>query len=158
MFFGFSHCPEICPNTLKNVTETLALLGEDAQFVKPVFISVDPARDTVDRLNEFMTHYAPQITALTGTEAETKHVIKLYKIFAQKTDHNNNVVKEEEPVQSENVVPEEQHHRQAHNAHYGMNHSSLIYVMDKQGSYVTHISYNTPPAEMVNIIKEAMAK
>ncbi|MFM8990704.1 MAG: SCO family protein, partial [Alphaproteobacteria bacterium] len=75
IFFGFTHCPDVCPAALARMEELLDALGPDAARLQPLFVSVDPARDTPAALKEYVAHFSPRIVALTGTEAEVAAIL-----------------------------------------------------------------------------------
>lgn len=115
VFFGFTHCPDVCPVTLATITSVLNHLSPaKAAQVAPVFITVDPARDTPAQLKAFLKDFHPAITGLTGTDAQIAQVAKEYKVYYSAQDH--------------------------HGAQYGVDHSSMVYIMGKNGEYVGHFS------------------
>ena len=120
VYFGYTYCPDICPTSLSTMTQALDLLAEQApdkaRAVLPVFITVDPARDTVEALATYAGHFHPRLLALTGTEEEVATAAKAYRIFYQKV---------EEPGASD----------------YLMDHSSVLYLMAPDGSYLTHFTH-----------------
>lgn len=130
VFFGFTHCPMICPTSLATMHETLTNLGEDAP--QGIFISVDPERDTVERMQSYLTSF-PTITGLTGEEAAIKQVKDAYKVYAQKM-----------PMEGED------------NGNYDMNHSGYIFLMDENGEYVKHFPHNVPVGVLESGIREAL--
>ncbi|MFZ1813347.1 MAG: SCO family protein [Rhizobiaceae bacterium] len=84
IFFGFTHCPEVCPTTLFEASGWLEKLGADADRVAIYFVSVDPERDTADVLDEYVKAFDPRITALTGSVEQVEVIKKAYKVFARK--------------------------------------------------------------------------
>ncbi len=126
VFFGFTHCPDVCPLTLATYTSTLELLGDKASLVAPVFITIDPARDTPERLKEFLANFDPRIIGLTGTEAQIKDVAALYKTY----------------------YSEEQGGM--------MNHSALIYIMGKDGAYIEHFPHTIAPEKLTKALLEVV--
>jgi protein SCO1/2 len=110
VFFGFTHCPDICPTTLFEISEVLTRLGPDAEKVAALFITVDPERDTPAKLKDYISSFHPRIFGLTGTPAEVEAVLKEYRVYAKK-------------------VPLE-------GSGYTMDHSAVVYLMDKQGRFV----------------------
>jgi len=123
VYFGFTHCPDQCPLTLANFTQVMNALGSKAGQVAPLFISVDPAHDTPKRMKEFLAAFSPAITGLTGTNAQVADVAVAYKVYyaAHDTKHA-----------SESAV----------------DHSGFIYVMDREGNYLTHFSADTTPKQI----------
>lgn len=110
VFFGFTHCPDICPTALFEMSEVLKRLGPDAEKTAALFISVDPERDTPEKLKDYVSSFHPRIFGLTGTPAEIEAVAKAYRAYAKK-------------------VPLE-------GGGYTMDHSAIVYLMDKEGRFV----------------------
>lgn len=108
VFFGFTHCPEVCPTTLHDLTQDLAALGKDADRLKVAFITVDPAQDTPDLLKTYLSSFDPRIVGLTGTEEEIAAAARAYRIYYRK-------------------VPTE--------SGYTMDHSATIFLMDSRGEF-----------------------
>lgn len=113
VFFGYTSCPDICPVTLQEMTAALDQLGGKAQDFQPIFISVDPERDNVAHLKEYIGNFHPSFAALTGDKAKIEVIAKAYRVFYQ-------------PGQTEGLI----------------DHSSVIYLMDKEGRYLKHFSAN----------------
>ena len=128
IFFGFTYCPDICPMSLMTISKALEQLGSKAEQIIPVFISLDPGRDTPSQLKDYMESFDPRILALTGTDEEIKQVAAAFKVFYSK---------EENPSSPND---------------YLVNHSGFIYFMDKQGNYLTHFSHDTSIDAMVNTL------
>ena len=110
VFFGFTHCPDICPTTLFEISEVLHRLGPDAERIAALFISVDPERDTPEKLKEYLSNFHPNIVGLSGTPAEIEAVVKVYRAYTKK-------------------VPLAE-------GGYTMDHTALVYLMDKDGRFV----------------------
>lgn len=105
--FGFSHCPSICPTTLANLAQARKLLGDAADQVQVVYVTVDPERDSVERLREYMAHFHSDFMGVTGTPEELAAVRKAYGIIAAKEVHND--------------------------GNYEVHHSSYLYLIDRAG-------------------------
>lgn len=129
IFFGFTNCPTICPPGIMNMTEAMELLGSDGKKVIPIFITVDPERDTPERMKEFLGNFYSTFIGLTGNKEDIKEVETAYKVYSSKVEAKD------EPDG------------------YIMDHSGFIYLMDESGKYVTHFSYNAEPKEMANKIR-----
>jgi protein SCO1/2 len=114
VFFGFTHCPEICPTTLFEISEILRKLGPDADRARALFITVDPERDTPKALKEYLSSFDSHISGLTGDPDAIAAVAKAYRAIYRK-------------------VPLEQ-------GDYTMDHTAIIYLMDKQGRFVSPFS------------------
>jgi protein SCO1/2 len=129
VFFGYVFCPDVCPTTLAEVSRTLDLLGDDAARIQPLFITVDPARDTPQALADYVAHFHPRIVGLTGTPEQIAAVAKAYRVYYAKA-----------PGAAESDS-------------YLMDHSAFVYLIAPDGSYVTAFSYQTPPEEMAEAIR-----
>lgn len=110
LFFGFTHCPDICPTTLFEVSEILRQLGPDADKVRAIFVTVDPERDTPAVLKDYLGSFDPHLMALTGSREEVDRMLKAYRVYSRK-------------------VPTE-------GGGYTMDHTALVYLMDKRGQFV----------------------
>jgi len=108
VFFGFTHCPEVCPTTLYDLTQDLEALGKDADRLRVAFITVDPAQDTPELMKTYLGSFDPRIVGLTGTEEEIAAVAKAYKVYYRK-------------------VPTE--------SGYTMDHTATILLMDSRGEF-----------------------
>jgi protein SCO1/2 len=113
-FFGFTHCPDVCPTTLFEVSEIFRNLGPDADRVGAIFFTVDPERDTPASLKEYMSSFDPRLSGLTGSLEDIAAVAKSYRAIYRK-------------------VPLEQ-------GGYTMDHTAIVYLMDKQGRFVAPFS------------------
>ncbi len=121
MFFGFTHCPDICPTTLFDVSEVMRALGRDADGVSAYFVTVDPERDTPQVMKEYLSSFDPHLRALSGSPEAIAAMEKAYRVFAKK-------------------VPLE-------GGDYTMDHSALVYLMDKQGRFVAPFNLKRKPEE-----------
>ncbi|MBM3610157.1 MAG: SCO family protein [Alphaproteobacteria bacterium] len=130
VYFGYTFCPDICPTALDNMTEALSLLGSDAVKIQPLFITVDPKRDTESQLESYMKNFHPSFKALTGSEEDIKNAMTAYKVYAS-------VV--------EGSTPE-----------YLVDHSSIVYLMDPGGQFMTHFTHQTPGHEIAFKIRELL--
>jgi len=108
VFFGFTHCPDICPTTLLEISQHLNALGEKSEELEVLFITVDPARDTPEHLAKYMDSFDPRITGLTGTADQIADVAKAYRAIYEK-------------------VPNED------GDDYTMNHTATVYLFDANG-------------------------
>lgn len=123
IFFGFTHCPDVCPTTLFEVSEVLRAAGSDADKVRVLFVSVDPARDTAAVLKDYIGSFDGRIIGLTGTQEQTDAIAKAYKVYARKIPTGDD--------------PDE----------YTMDHTAIVYLLDKQGRFVNAFNLQRPPEE-----------
>jgi protein SCO1/2 len=114
VFFGFTHCPDVCPTTLFDVSEILRALGPDADRVRALFITVDPERDTPAVMKDYLSSFDPHLSGLTGDPASIAAVAKAYRVYFKK-------------------VPNDQ-------GGYTMDHTAIVYLMDKDGRFVSPFS------------------
>lgn len=124
VYFGFTFCPDVCPTTLNSVSDALDKIGPKADKVRPLFISVDPKRDTPAVVKQFAAAFGPRITGLTGTAAQIAAVAKAYRMYY--AEHRTG------------PGPDE----------YTMDHSSILYLMGPDGRFVAPIRADLPPADM----------
>ena len=113
VFFGFTNCPDVCPLTLQKIADTLALAPELTKKLTPVFISVDPERDAPAKMKAYAAYFSPEIRALSGTPEQTAAAIAAFKVYAKKVPLPDSALG------------------------YTMDHSSLIYLYDADGAFVT---------------------
>ena len=121
VFFGFTHCPDVCPTALFDMSEAFRRLGPDAEKMSALFISVDPERDTPGKLKDYLQSFHPRISALTGTQAEIDAVTKAYKAYAKKV-----------PLDG---------------GEYTMDHTAIVYLMDREGRFVAPFNLKRPADE-----------
>lgn len=112
VYFGYTFCPDVCPTTLQTITDAMTLLGDKADQVQPIFVSVDPRRDTPKQLNAYAANFTPRLTALTGAPEELRKVERAYRIYVGK-------------------VPE------SGGDDYLLDHSAAVYLMGRDGRYLT---------------------
>ena len=124
VFFGFTSCPDICPASLQLMSTVLEKLGPKADRITPIFITIDPERDTAPKLDEYVKHFSSRIVGLTGTPEEIAAAAKAYRVYYNKVPNK--------------VVPGD----------YTMDHTGIIYLMDANGDYVTHFTPATPVDDM----------
>ncbi|XSG81533.1 MAG: SCO family protein [Methyloligella sp. ZOD6] len=129
VFFGFTHCPDICPAELQVIAEAMDQLGGKADEVTPVFVSVDPGRDTPEALKSYLSNFGDDFVGLTGSDEEIAAVAKEYRVAYQ--------------VHKENPGDE----------NYNVDHSAIVYLMGPDGQYVDHFSYGTGADEMAESLK-----
>lgn len=121
IFFGFTHCPDVCPTTLFEVSEILGKMGEDAKRVNALFVTVDPERDTPEKLKDYLSSFHPRLRGLTGDAAAVAAIEKAYRVYSKK-------------------VPLE-------GGGYTMDHTSLVYLMDRDGRFVAPFNMRRTPEE-----------
>jgi protein SCO1/2 len=121
VFFGFTHCPDVCPTTLQQIGDVLQALGPKGRDTRALFIAVDPERDTPDALKTYLASFDPRIVGLTGTPEEVAGAVKAYRAYVRK-------------------VPTKE-------GDYTMEHTALVYVMNGQNRFLNALNLARPPAE-----------
>lgn len=121
VFFGYTHCPDVCPTTLFDVSEVLRALGPDAGRAGALFITVDPERDTAPVLKDYLSSFDSHLRAATGDAKAVDAAERAYRVYAKK-------------------VPGEK-------GDYSMDHTALVYLMDKQGRFVAPFSLKRRPED-----------
>lgn len=136
VYFGYTYCPDVCPTELAAMSQALDILEERdaaaAAEVTPIFITVDPERDTVAAMADYATHFHPRLRALTGSPQQVAEAARAYRIFYQKT---------EDPSASD----------------YLMDHSSFVYLMGPDGQYVSHFTFGTEPEKMAETLQRRIS-
>ena len=119
VFFGYTHCPDICPTTLFELSEVMRALGKDADKVHALFISIDPERDTPAAMKDYLSSFDPHLIGATGDVKDIDVTEKEYRVYAKK-------------------VPGE-------HGDYSMDHTALVYLMDKDGRFVAPFPLDRKP-------------
>jgi protein SCO1/2 len=119
VFFGYTHCPDVCPTTLFDVSEIMRALGKDADRTGALFITVDPERDTPAVMKDYLSSFDPHLRGATGDLKAIEAAEKGYRVYAKK-------------------VPTD-------NGDYSMDHTALIYLMDKDGRFVAPFKIDRKP-------------
>jgi protein SCO1/2 len=127
VFFGFTHCPDVCPTTLFDVSEIFRALGPDAKGLQALFVTVDPERDTPAVLKDYLSSFDPRIVGVTGDEAAITAAEKAYRVYAKK-------------------VPTD-------GGGYTMDHTAIVYLMNKDGRFVTPFNIKRRPEEAAADLK-----
>lgn len=133
LMFGYTYCPDVCPTQLSTASDAVDALGDKADQVTPVFITIDPERDTVEHLKEYAGYFHPNLVAMTGTADQIKQVAKAYRVYYAKSGEN----KED---------PED----------YLMDHSAITYLVGPDGKFITHFSHGADADAMAARIREVL--
>ena len=133
IYFGYSFCPDICPLGLQNMSGALKLLNRDLDDIVPIFITIDPERDTVENLRIYATNFHSKFLMLTGTQEQIDPVLKSYKVYAAKAKPDGTM------------------------ADYLMDHSTLIYLMDRQGHFLKSFPHTVSPEDLAKSIAALLA-
>jgi protein SCO1/2 len=129
VYMGYSHCPDICPMTLSIMSDALKNLGTDADKVAAIFISLDPERDSPKVLSDYLASFDSRIIGLTGSKDDIAKVAMMYAAYFKKVE-----------------IPT--------TGSYLVDHSGLLYLMDRQGKYLTHFGPEVKAPELAKAIRE----
>ncbi len=134
LYFGYTFCPDLCPTNLLTMADALEALGPDAAQVQPLFVTVDPARDDLPALRDYMAHFGPHFLALRGTPAQTRTVLKAWRVHRRK------------------VPPE------ADADDYLVDHATLTFLMGPDGRFRTLFPHDTRPEAMAATLRRYLAE
>jgi len=132
VYFGFTYCPDVCPADLQNIGLALDILGEAAQRVQPLFITVDPERDTPEHLKDYVPMFHPRLIGLTGEVAAIRSAADAYKVYYAK-------------------VPNEK------GDDYTVDHTAFIYLMGADGKYVGFFPSGTSPDRIAEMLRKQLS-
>ena len=127
VFFGYTHCPDVCPTTLFDVSEVMRALGKDADRTGALFVTVDPERDTAAVMKDYLSSFDPHLRGATGDRASIDAAEKAYRVYAKKVPGDN--------------------------GEYSMDHTALVYLMNKQGRFVAPFNLKRRPEEAAADLK-----
>lgn len=157
VFFGFTHCPDICPVTVKNLSDVMGMLADKADQVAPVFITVDPERDTPSVMASYLSSFDARMIGLTGEHDKIKSVGDAYKAYFAKSPVGGGAQDSREDdhtdMEESGMAQEDHEHNHDHGGDYTMDHSGFVYLMDREGKYVTHFPYDASPATIVSTLR-----
>jgi len=123
VFFGYTYCPDVCPTTLAVMSAALDKMGERADKIAPIFITVDPKRDTPEKMKSYLASFGPRFVGLTGDDKAIASVAKEYRVYYR-------------------VHPAE------NGGDYTVDHSGVVYLMDPNGAFIANYSLETAPDDM----------
>lgn len=127
VYFGYTHCPDACPTALQDIADALEKLGPAADQIAPIFVTIDPERDTVQYLKGYAEQFDPKFTALTGSAEQVAAAAKAYRVYYRKATDKGD---------------------------YLMDHSSIVYLMGRDGKFLTHFTPDTTPDQMADTLRK----
>ena len=133
IYFGYTHCPDVCPTELQALSLALDMLGTAGDAVQPLFITVDPERDTPSHLADYVTSFHPRLVALTGQHSTIQKVALSYKVYFARTSA-------------------------AEGDNYTVDHTGFIYLVGKDGRYLDFLPPGTPPARIVEAVRPRLER
>jgi len=131
MSFGFTFCPDVCPTELSQMAATMDLLGDEAERLQPVFVTVDPERDTPEAIGQYVRQFHPRLIGLTGTPEQIATAAGAYKVYYSKVEQDG--------------------------GYYTMDHSTFLYLLGPDGTTVDIFPYGTDPEDLAARIREHMS-
>jgi len=132
VFFGFTHCPEVCPTTLFELSGWLKTLGDDGKDIHSYFVSIDPARDTPEVMNTYISNFSDRIVGITGTPDKVYAMAKAFGIYWKKVDTGD--------------------------GDYTMDHTASVLLLDKKGEFAGTIAYGESADAAVAKLKRLASK
>lgn len=130
LYFGFTSCPDVCPTDLWSMTRAVQDLGADGEKVNLLFVTLDPERDTPEKLSQYISLFHPRLVALTGTNAEIRDAASLYKVYFRKTQLGEG------------------------HGDYTVDHSAFVYLLNPEGRYLGFYPPNTSPDRIAQIVRQ----
>jgi protein SCO1/2 len=131
VYFGYTYCPDVCPTTLNTIGVALHDLGSEAEAIQPLLITVDPERDTPETLAGYTDAFDPRLIGLTGTPQQIANAARVYGVYYRKAGEGDE---------------------------YSVDHTSLVYVMDPDGRFVTFFGHDADAETMTNKLKQLLAQ
>jgi len=131
VFFGFTHCPDICPAELQVIAASLDELGPKAEEVVPIFVTLDPERDTPEVMADYVKNFGSRFVGLTGSPEAIADAAKAYRVAFSKFENKDAVGDD----------------------NYSIDHSAFVYLMGRDGEYITHFNYGAPAAKMTESLR-----
>jgi protein SCO1/2 len=131
IFFGYTYCPDICPTELQVMTQALAAMGDRASAIRPLFITIDPERDTPEVMKSYVENFDGNLVGLTGSAEQIAAAAKAYRVYYKRAGNSAS-------------------------SDYLMDHSSIIYLMGPDGRFVTHFSYTTDANDLAAKLSDVL--
>jgi protein SCO1/2 len=131
VYFGYTFCPDACPTALQDMSRTIDLLGPKGDAVQPIFVTIDPARDTVEQMKLYASNFHPRLIALTGSPEQVAEAAKVYRVYYAKGKSSGG-------------------------NDYLMDHTVFIYLMGRDGKYVSHFPPGTTAEQMAAAIEKRL--
>lgn len=131
LFFGYTHCPDVCPTTMTDMKQTMKLLGNRADELQVLFVTLDPERDTEEALAQYVPAFDERFIGLYGSKAQIAQAVKDFKIFAAKVENKGR-------------------------SGYTIDHSAGMYLFDKTGKIRLYVDYGTKPADIASDIQKLL--
>jgi len=135
VYFGYTYCPDVCPTSMQTILDAMDMVGDGAEKIVPMMITIDPERDTPEVLKEFVTQFHPRMVGLTGSADAIASAVRGYRVYRAKVEDESVKGKDED---------------------YLMDHTSITYFMGPDGKFIKHFPHGTPVDKMAERIKSLM--
>ncbi len=133
LYFGYTYCPDVCPTELQVMSAALDKLGGTADQVQPIFVTIDPERDTAKTMATYVANFHPKLIGLTGSAEDIAKIAKAYRVYYARAKDDGS------------------------SSEYLMDHSSIYYLMGPDGAFKKHFTYTTDAEKLANGIKAALS-
>jgi protein SCO1/2 len=133
IYFGYTFCPDICPTDLMTISQAVDALGKAGEAVQPIFITIDPERDTIERLGEYVSSFHPRLIGLTGAPEDIRKVALAYKAYYAKKENGRG-------------------------EDYAIDHTGVTYLVGSKGQYLGFVPPQTTPERLVAVIRAQLGK
>ena len=166
VFFGYTHCPDVCPMTLHNMSQALDVVGEEqpgkANRITPVFITVDPARDDVARMRDYVANFHPRLIGLTGDKAAIQQAAEAYHVSYKKVDPEEVAAAQQNSAGNgsggDGGMPMSDHaemdHASMDHGAYLMQHQSYVFLMGPDGRHIDHVAHSAGAPRIAEMIRQ----
>jgi protein SCO1/2 len=170
VFFGYTHCPDVCPMTLQNMSQALDVVGDNqpdkAEQVTPVFITVDPARDDVARMRDYIANFHPRLIGLTGDNAAIRQAADAYHVSYKKVDPEEVTTAQQQgdggdtqmsdPANTDQADMDQgdMNHADMDHGAYLMQHQSYVFLMGPDGRHIDHVAHSAGAPRIAEMIRQ----
>jgi protein SCO1/2 len=131
IYFGFTYCPDVCPTSLTAIAQALDMLGDGAEKIAPLFVTVDPERDTPEQMKMYVGHFHPRLIGLTGSPEQISKMARTYRVYYAKVEEGDEGGDD-----------------------YLMDHTAITYLMGPDGKFRAFFGHDATPEEMAKRIRE----
>jgi len=161
VFFGYTHCPDVCPMTLQNMSQALDVVGDaqpdKARQVTPVFVTIDPARDDVARMRDYVANFHPRLIGLTGDKAAIQQAAEAYHVSYKKVDPEEVPAAQTDDQGGQSNTTMNMSggdHAQMDHGAYLMQHQSYVFLMGPNGRHIDHVAHSAGAPRIAEMIRQ----
>ncbi|MBK1696969.1 SCO family protein [Rhodovibrio salinarum] len=157
VFFGYTHCPDVCPMTLQAMSQALDVVADNhpakAERITPVFITIDPARDDVARMRDYVANFHPRLIGLTGDKQAIQQAAQAYHVSYKKVDPEEVAAAQQDTQNGDGQMSAADHAAMDHGA-YLMQHQSYVFLMGPDGGHVDHVAASAGAPRIAEMIRQ----